>query len=99
MVETLTLHIGKNGLTKEFIEHLSLVFKTRKTIKVQLLKSAAENRAEMDKVAEEIISGLPDRYNYRIIGFTIILMKRTIMKKTPIKKKFAGKHAWNRPNK
>ncbi len=99
MVETLSLHIGKNGLTKEFIEHLALVFKTRKTIKVQLLKSATENRAEMDKVAEEIIAGLPDRYNYRVIGFTIILMKRTIMKKAPAKKKFAGKHAWNRTKK
>ncbi len=99
MVETLTLQIGKNGLTKEFIEHLALVFKTRRTIKVQLLKSAAENRAEMDKVAEEIIAGLPDRYNYRVIGFTIILMKRNIMKKAQVKKKFAGKHHRTRASK
>ncbi len=96
MAETLTLHIGKNGLTKEFIEHLADVFKTRKTIKVQLLRSASENRAEIEKVAVEIIAGLPDRYNYRIIGFTIILMKRTIMKKAPVKKLFAGKHPWKR---
>ncbi|MGV8142923.1 MAG: YhbY family RNA-binding protein [Candidatus Pacearchaeota archaeon] len=99
MVETLTLHIGKNGLTKEFIEHLALVFKTRRTIKVQLLKSATENRAEMEKVATEIIAGLPDRYNYRVIGFTIILMKRTIMKKAPAKKLFAGKHHRKNTNK
>ncbi len=99
MVETLTLHIGKNGLTKEFIEHLDLVFKTRRTIKVQLLKSASEDRAKMEIVAKEIIAGLSDRYNYRIIGFTIILMKRTIMKKAPVKKKFVGKHAWKRTKK
>lgn len=99
MVETLTLHIGKNGLTKEFIEHLAFVFKAKRTIKVQLLKSASEDRAEMEKVAKQIIAGLPDRYNYRIIGFTIILMKRTILKKSPAKKKFAGKHAWKRAKK
>ncbi|MEK6758063.1 MAG: YhbY family RNA-binding protein [Nanoarchaeota archaeon] len=92
MVETLTLHIGKNGLTKEFIEHLTAVFKTRRTIKVQLLKSASGDRAQMEKVAQEIIAGLPERYNYRVIGFTIILMKRTIMKKSPSKKLFVGKH-------
>ncbi len=99
MVESLTLHIGKNGLTKEFIEHLSAVFKTRRTIKVQLLKSASENRAQMEKVAEEIIAGLPERYNYRVIGFTIILMKRSSMKKALVKKPFMGKHSRTRAKK
>ncbi len=74
----LSFHIGKNGLTKEFIEHLIVPFKTRKVIKVQLLKSAASDRAQIEKVAEEIIAGLPGRYNYRVIGFTIVLMKRMI---------------------
>ncbi len=91
MVETLNFHIGKNGLTKEFIEHLGIAFKTRKVIKVQLLKSASDDRAEIEKVAGEIIKGLPGKYNYRVIGFTIILMKRTILK-VPSKKKFVGRH-------
>lgn len=73
---TLTFQIGKQGLTKEFIRHLATPFKTRKVIKVQLLPSAAKDRTRMKEVAEEIIAGLPGKYNYRVIGFTIILMKR-----------------------
>ena len=76
MAETLTFHIGKNGLTKEFIEHLNIAFKSRKIIKVQLLKSAASDRSAMEKTTSEIMSGLTGKFNYRIIGFTIILMKR-----------------------
>ncbi len=91
MVETLNFHIGKNGLTKEFVEHLGIAFKTRKIIKVQLLKSAASDREQMEKTAEEIIKDLPGKYNYRVIGFTIILMKRNLIK-IPSKKKFVGRH-------
>ena len=78
---TLSFQIGKNGLTKTGIEHLASAFKTRKIIKVQLLKSAINDRARMEEVAQEIIKGLPGKYNYRVIGFTIILMKRMTPKK------------------
>ena len=72
----LSFQIGKNGLTKDFIQHLVIPFKTHRVIKVQLLPSASKDRARMKEVAQEIISGLPGKYNYRVIGFTIILMKR-----------------------
>ena len=72
----LSFQIGKNGLTKDFIEHLAVPFKTRKVIKVQVLPSASKDRLRMKEVAEEIIAGLPGKYNYRVIGFTIVLMKR-----------------------
>lgn len=77
MKEVLNFHIGKNGLTKDFINHLAVALKTRRIVKVQLLKSAAEDRAQMDKVAKGILAGLPGKYNYRVIGFTVIIMKRT----------------------
>ncbi len=73
----LSFQIGKNGLTKDFIEHLAVPFKTRRVIKVQVLPSASKDRLRMKDVAEEIIAGLPGKYNYRVIGFTIVLMKRT----------------------
>ena len=76
MSETLSFQIGKQGLTKEFIQHLVTPFKTRRVIKVQVLPSASKDRLRMKEVAEEIISGLPGKYNYRVIGFTIVLMKR-----------------------
>ena len=75
-IGTLTFQVGKNGLTQTSIQHLASAFKTRKVIKVQLLKSAAHDRARMEEVAQKLMDGLPGKYNYRIIGFTIILMKR-----------------------
>ena len=74
---TLAFQIGKNGLTKTGIEHLASAFKTRRVVKVQLLKSATSDRARMEEVAKKLIEELPGKYNYRIIGFTIILMKRS----------------------
>ena len=80
----LSFQIGKNGLTETGIKHLASAFKTRKVIKVQLLKSATNDRTRMEEIAEKLINELPGKYNYRIIGFTIILMKR--MMKTMNKK-------------
>jgi len=74
---TLAFQIGKNGLTKAGIEHLASAFKTRRVIKVQLLRSAVSDRERIDDVAKQLISELPGKYNYRVIGFTIILMKRS----------------------
>lgn len=73
----LAFQIGKNGLTKTSIEHLASAFKTRRVIKVQLLKSAVSDREKIEEIAKRLITKLPGKYNYRIIGFTIILMKRS----------------------
>lgn len=75
--DTLAFQIGKNGLTKTGIDHLASAFKTRRVIKVQLLKSAASSRDKIEEIAETLINELPGKYNYRVIGFTIILMKRS----------------------
>jgi len=73
----LSFQIGKNGLTETGVNHLASAFKTRRVIKVQLLKSAVSDRAKIDEIAKELIGKLPGKYNYRVIGFTIILMKRS----------------------
>ncbi|MEK6915808.1 MAG: YhbY family RNA-binding protein [Nanoarchaeota archaeon] len=73
----LAFQIGKNGLTKTSIEHLASAFKTRRLIKVQLLRSAVSSREKIVEIAETLIKELPGKYNYRVIGFTIILMKRS----------------------
>jgi transposase len=40
-------------------------------------KSAISSREKIEQIAEELMEKLPGKYNYRIIGFTIILMKRS----------------------
>lgn len=72
--------IGKNGVTSGVIESLNLAFKTRKTIRINLLKSAERDRGKIKETAKEIVDGLKGNYKCKIIGFTIILRKAGVKK-------------------
>ena len=77
--------IGKNGITPGVIESLGLAFKTRKIVRVSVLKSAARDKERVKEMANEISENLGKKdkkhsYNYKVIGFTII-MKRAGKKK------------------
>ena len=67
--------IGKSGLTTGILESLNLCFKTHKVVRISVLRSAGDFRKKMKKMAEEIAQKLDGNYNYKIIGFTIILKK------------------------
>ncbi len=67
--------IGKNGVTDGFRESLASAFKTRKIIKISVLKSVVRDKAKVKEMAEELISSMEGSYKYRIIGFTIVLRK------------------------
>lgn len=69
------LQIGKNGLTKEFIESLKNAFKNTDNARVSVLKSATRNRDELEKWAQSIIADLGKNYTSKIIGWTIVLTK------------------------
>tara|TARA_Y100000310_G_C19944533_1_gene474065 strand:+ start:50 stop:283 length:234 start_codon:yes stop_codon:yes gene_type:complete len=68
--------IGKNGVTDNFILTLQNAFKNNKQIRINVLKSAVLERKDLDKIAEEIIGKLKGKFKFRIIGFTIVLLKR-----------------------
>ena len=67
--------IGKNGLTDNFIASLGLAFKNRKIIKVQILPSAADERAKIRNIADGIVHKLAGNYKYNIVGFTIVMRR------------------------
>jgi|TARA_B100001964_G_C13694745_1_gene363350 RNA-binding protein YhbY len=67
--------IGKNGVTDGFRESLASAFKTRKIIKISVLKSVVRDKEKVKEMAEELISSMEGSYKYRIIGFTIVLRK------------------------
>lgn len=67
--------LGKQGLTSGVIEALESTLKNHKQIRISVLKSCCRNREELEKIAEEIKSKLKTNCNYRIIGYTIILIK------------------------
>ncbi len=71
------MQIGKNGLTKQFLEDVKKRFENTKVknMKVTVLKSARESREDVKKYAEEIKKHLGDKFTYRILGFSIFLKK------------------------
>jgi RNA-binding protein YhbY len=69
------LQIGKNGLTKEFIEGLKFYFKSAESIRISVLKSGSRNKEQVKLWVKEILSSLGGNYRANIIGYTIVLRK------------------------
>ncbi|MGV8151610.1 MAG: hypothetical protein ACP5OG_00880 [Candidatus Nanoarchaeia archaeon] len=71
------MQLGKNGLTREFLDDIKRRFDIASTgnIKVHVLQSARESREDVKKYAEEIRSWLGDKYTYKILGFSIFVKK------------------------
>lgn len=67
--------IGKNEVTEGFRKSLESAFKTRKILKISVLKSVVRDKEKVKEMAEELISSMEGSYKYRIIGFTIVLRK------------------------
>jgi RNA-binding protein YhbY len=75
MESTLSMQLGKNGISKNFIETLKNHFKKSKNVKVSVLKSAGHEKSKVKVYAEEILGELGNNYTARVIGFTIVLKK------------------------
>ena len=69
--------IGKAGITQGVLDALTLVFKTHKNVRISVLKSSGRDKSKIVEMADELRDKLPGRYVYRIIGFTIILQRRS----------------------
>ena len=67
--------IGKSGITAGILESLQNAFKTHKKIRVHTLKTSNRDREKIKEMAEELVSKLQGNYNYKIVGFTIIMKK------------------------
>jgi RNA-binding protein YhbY len=71
------MQLGKNGLTKELLEEIKKRFENRevKNLKISVLKSARESKADVKKYAEEIALFLGKKFTYKVMGFSIFLKK------------------------
>lgn len=69
------LHLGKRGLTEDFINGLKNAFKTRRRVKIKVLKSLERDREKIKELADKIIEELGENYRCKVIGFTIKLKK------------------------
>jgi RNA-binding protein YhbY len=76
-MKTITkFQIGKFGITPGVIESLELALKNHRQVRISALKASGRDRDNMKKMGEEIVSKLKEKCDYRIIGFTIILIKK-----------------------
>ena len=71
--------VGKSGITANIIQALDFIFKNHKQVRVSFLKASGRNKDSMQEMAIDLINKLSElnknRYDYKIIGFTVILIK------------------------
>ena len=69
------MQIGKHGLNEGFFEILKNNFKNHMIVRVSVLRSASRDNEEVHEMAEKIIEVLGRNYDYRVVGFTILVKK------------------------
>ena len=69
------IQIGKKGVTEGLIQSINLALKTRKQVRISALKSSGRDKEKIESMAEEIINKIDAKCSYKVIGFTIILIK------------------------
>ena len=74
--QALKFQIGKNGITPGVIEAMNTALKTHKQMRISVLKSSGRTRESMEEMAKSIQSQLVEKCDYKIMGFTIILIKK-----------------------
>lgn len=77
MTSKVEIQIGKKGLTEEFLDGLKKRFEkpSVKNVKIHVLQSARENRDDVKKYADRILNFLGKKFDYKIIGFSIFVLK------------------------
>lgn len=73
----LSMQIGKQGITDNFIQTLQNAFKTHYTIRISALQSSGRDKDSIVKMADDMVSRLQGNFDYRILGFTIIMKKQS----------------------
>ncbi len=73
----LTLQLGKNGLTQNFLEEIKKRFENKKLkmIKISVLRSARESKADVEKYSKQVQEFLGSKYRTRTLGFSIFIKK------------------------
>jgi RNA-binding protein YhbY len=68
--------IGKNGLNAGALTAINNSLKTHRRVRISVLKSCCRDKTELKALAESLISKTEKETKYRLIGYTIILIKQ-----------------------
>lgn len=66
-----TLHVGKNGITDSLVEELMEQLRTKRIVKVKMLRSSGERREVAEELARKTGAELVE-----VRGLTVVLKKR-----------------------
>ena len=69
------LQIGKNGLSKEFIEQVKSIFEKEEVLKISILKSACRDKKEAEIIAKNLVESLGIKYGYTLIGYVLTVRR------------------------
>ena len=69
------LQMGKNGLSVAFIEQVQSILDNERLVKISILKSACRDKAEAKEIAEKLIGTLGKKYDYKLIGYVMTVIK------------------------
>lgn len=69
--------IGKKGLTEGVIKSLNSALKNHKQIRASVLKSFGRDHEKMKEFVALMEKNINYRCRYKIIGFTIVVLKRS----------------------
>ena len=76
MKPSVQFQIGKNGITPEAISAMRGLFERYKQIRIKLLPSSGRSNSNIKQMAEEIALKIEMPCYIKIIGFTIILLRK-----------------------
>lgn len=69
------LQIGKNGLSESFIEQVRKLFEKEKVVKISILKAACRDKKDADKIAQDLVNSLGEKFDYKLVGYVITVIK------------------------
>lgn len=78
-----SFQIGKAGITPAIVAQLNRLLEHHKHIRISALPSSGRTRTTMRTTANTLAEQLAHPCEYRIIGFTIALRKRSSAFQTP----------------
>lgn len=69
------IQLGKQGVTKNFIQTLKDHFNNHENVRVSVLRSCCRDKEELKKITLSILEKLGNRYTANIIGYVLVVKR------------------------
>lgn len=76
MKPTATVQIGKNGVTDASIQVINSILENHKQVRIYLLPASGRTSQNIKQTGEDIVKRLNVPVYTKIIGFTIIVLRK-----------------------